>query len=238
MGFSITDNTADAWNGEGFFKDEGKIQDIRNVAAIFPYASHLVVNADSKIDNIEDLRGKKVSPGAKGLSSDLEFQRLLNLYGMSYDDLKVQFLSFDDAAQQFTDGHLDCLAFMVTPPPFAPIINVASQRNIKLLSIPEDKIAELDKFQGIDSYTIPANIYQGVDYPVKGITARGHIFVREDMPEDIVYNITKTIAENFDRYGDVISNMKYLTQEELAADVGIPFHPGALKYYKEKGWVK
>lgn len=238
VGFSLTDTTADAWNGEGFFKETGKIQDIREVAALYPHASCIVVGTDSGIDSIADLKGKKVSPGAKGLSSDLELQRLLKLYGMSYNDMQVQFLSFNDAAQQFIDGHLDCLAFVTVPQPFAPIINVASQREIKILSIPDEKIAEMEKFQGVKGYTLPPNTYPGIDYPVKGITVRSHIFVREDMPEEVVYKIVKTIVDNFDRYGDVLSSMKFVVREELAADVGIPFHPGALKYYKEKGWLK
>lgn len=238
VGFSLADTTADAWQGTGYFKDKGQIRDIREVAALYPQTTHLLVPADSPIKTIEDLKGKKVSPGAKGLSSDLEFQRLLKLYGMSYDDLKVEFLSFDDAAQQMLDGHLDALAFITVPPPFAPVINISAQKPIRLISIPDDKIAEMAKFQGVQAYTMPPGTYKGIDYPVKGIATRSHIIVREDMPEDVVYAMVKTIAENFGRYGDVLASMKYVKAEEMATDVGIPLHPGALKYYKERGWVK
>lgn len=238
IAFSLSDTTADAWKGEGFFREKGKIRNIREVAALYPHASCIVVGADSKINKIEDLKGKKITPGAKGLSNDLEFQRLLKLYGMSYSDMQVQFLSFDDAAQQFIDGHLDCLAFITVPQPYAPVLNVASQRKIKLLSIPDDKVSEMEKFQGVKGYTLPPGTYPNIDYPVRGITVRSHIIVRDDFPDQAAYNIVKAIAENFDRYGNVLSSMKFVRQEDLAADVGIPFHPGALKYYREKGWLK
>ena len=238
VGFSLTDTTADAWEGEGFFKPTGPVKNIRALAALYPQASHLVVWADSDIKKIEDLRGKRITPAAKGLSSDLETQRLLKTYGMTYNDVKVQFLNFEDSATQFIDGHLDALTYLTVPFPFAPVINVGSQRPIRLLSIPDDKIAQLTKFRGIEAYTLPAGLYKGVDYPVKGIAVRAHLVVRDDMPEEVAYALVKTIAENFPRYPTVLKSMAYASLEDLGRDVGIPLHPGALKYYKERGLVK
>ncbi|PKN63241.1 MAG: hypothetical protein CVU57_20255 [Deltaproteobacteria bacterium HGW-Deltaproteobacteria-15] len=237
IGFSLTDATADAWEGKGFFK-AGPIKNIRSLAAFYPQATQIVVWAKSPIKSIEDLKGKRVSPGAKGLSNDLEAQRLLKLYGMSYDDMKVQFLSFEDAANQFIDGHLDALLFITLPFPFAAVINVSSQGEIRLLSIPDDKIAELAKFRGVEPFTLPPNLYKGVDYPVKGIAVRAHLVVGEKMPDDVAYAIVKTIATNYSRYPVALKSMTYAKIEDMAKDVGIPLHPGAAKYYKEKGWIK
>ena len=238
IAFSIADTTAAAWNGEGYFKQSGKIDDIREVAALYPQSSHIVVWADSNINSIADLKGKRVSPGAKGLSSDVEFQRLLKAYGMSLSDVKISYLSFDDASQQMIDGHLEALVFATVPPPYAPVVSVGSQKQIKLLEIPDDKIAEMTKYQGVQAYELPAGTYKGIDKPVKGIMSRSHIIVRKDMPDDVVYNIVKSLAENFPRYKEVLASMKYTNAEDMATDVGIPMHPGALKYYKEKGWIK
>ncbi len=237
IGFSLTDATADAWEGKGFFK-AGPIKNIRALAAFYPQATQIVVWEKSPIRNIEQLKGKRVSPGAKGLSNDLEAQRLLALYGMSYNDMKVQFLSFEDAATQFIDGHLDSLLFITLPFPFAAVINVASQGQIRLLSIPDDKIAQLTKFRGVEAYTLPSGLYKGVDYPVKGIAVRAHLVVREDMPDEVAYSVVKTIAENFNRYPVALKSMTYAKLEDMAKDVGIPLHPGAAKYYKERGWIK
>lgn len=238
LGLSVSDVTADAWNGEGYFKDIGKLQDLREIAAFYPNVSHIVVWANSNIRTIEDLRGKRVSPAMKAAGGDVEFQRLLKLYNMSYKDMNVQFLSFDDAAQQFIDGHLDALPFMNVYYPFPSILNVASKGQIRLIHIPDDKVQGLSKFQGVRPITLPPNVYPGVNYEVKGTAVDVHIVARKDLPDDIAYKVTKTITENLERYGTVISPMKRVKPQDLALDVGIPFHPGALKYYQEKGMVK
>lgn len=238
IAFSQSDATADAWEGEGYFKPYGKIQDTRNLMSLYPQATHIIVAANADINKIEDLKGKRISPGAKGLSNDVESQRLFSLYGLSYKDFKVSFLSFEDAALQFTDGHLDALMFLTIPFPFAPVINVSSKRQVKLLSIPDDKVAALSKFRGIEPYTLPAGLYSGINYPVKGIAVRSHIFVRNDFPDDTAYAIVKSIMTNFKRYPTVYKAMDLVKENEVARDVGIPFHPGAVKYLKEKGLVK
>jgi TRAP transporter TAXI family solute receptor len=236
VAFCLTDTIADALRGEGFFKEHGKLQDLRAVVAIYPHATHLVVRADSGINKIEDLRGKRITPDGRGLSCDLQTQRLLGFHNMSYDDVKVQFLSFNDAAGNFIDRHLDALMFITVPFPFAPVINVATQMNIKLMSLSDDDIAKLVKYPGVARYTLPAGLYKGVDYPVNGICVYSFIMVRKDMPEDIVYAMAKTIADNLDSYGNVLVSMKYVTPKGLCADVGIPYHPGAEKYFRQRGW--
>lgn len=238
IAFSLSDTTADAWEGKGFFAGSGQIQDLRNIATLYKQGMQWVVPANSAIKGIEDLKGKRVSPGSKGLSADLEAQRILKLYNMSYEDMKVQFLDFNDAAQQFIDGHLDALLFTTMPYPFAPIVNVASQKPIRLLSLPEDKVKEMTKYRGVEPFTLPAGIYKGVDYPVTGIAVRVHLVVDQKMPEEVVYKIVKAIAENLPRYGSVLPNMKTVSSQDMVSDVGIPFHPGALKFYREQGWVK
>jgi uncharacterized protein len=238
IGFSLTDSTADAWEGEGYFKPTGQIRSIRNLMALYPQATHLLVRADSDIKKIEDFRGKRVSPAARGLSNDIEAQRLLKLYGMSYNDVKVQFLSFEDSAVQFIDGHLDALLFLTVPFPFAPVINVNSHRQARLMSIPDDKVAQLTKFRGVEAYTLPTGMYKGIDYPVKGIAVRAHLVVGDNMPDELAYAIVKAIAESFPRYPSVLKSMEYARVEDMARDVGIPMHPGAQKYYKERGLLK
>jgi len=238
IGFSLTDSTAEAWEGEGYFKPTGQIRTIKSLMALYPQATHLLVRADSDIKKIEDLRGKRVSPAARGLSNDIEAQRLLKLYGMSYSDVKVQFLSFEDSAVQFIDGHLDALLFLTVPFPFAPVINVNSHRQVKLMSIPDDNVAQLTKFRGVEAYTLPTGLYKGIDYPVKGIAVRAHLVVGDNMPDELAYAIVKSIAEAFPRYPSVLKSMEYARLQDMGRDVGIPLHPGALKYYKERGLIK
>lgn len=238
IGFTLSDTLADAWEGLGYFSQFGALQDIRALTVLYPQATQIVVWADSKITNIEQMKGLRVSPGAKGLSCDLELQRLLKLYGLSYKDVQIQFLSFEDAANSMIDGHVDVFSCTTCPFPFGPVINVNSQRQVRLLSIPDDKVAELSKFRGVEAYTLPAGLYKGVNYPVKGIAVRALIIVRKDMPEEIAYSIVKTIGENFKRYPTVLKAMEYAKFEDIAKDIGFPFHSGALKYYRERGLAK
>ncbi len=235
VGFSITDTTADAWEGLGYFKQP--VRNIRNLATLYPMAMQIVVRQDSGINSPEQLKGKKISPSAKGNSSDIEAQRLLKLYGLTTNDVKFQYASFEDAAQLMIDNHVDALVF-TTAFPAPSIVNVASQQKIKLLALPEDKAKALAQFKGVEVYTFPKGLYKNVDNPVRTVAARTHIVVRDDMPDDVAYKITKAIGENFKRYPGVLKSMEFTRQEDMAKDSGIPFHPGALKYYKERGWVK
>jgi TRAP transporter TAXI family solute receptor len=236
VGFSISDTTAEAWDGVGYFKAKA-LKNIRNLATLYPMAMQLAVRVDSGINSPADLKGRRVSPSAKGNSSDVEAQRLISLYGLSYKDMKVQFCSFEDAAQLMIDGHLDAMLF-TTAFPAPSILNVSSQQKLKLLSLPDDKVKGLTKFRGVEAYTFPGGLYRGVDAPVKTIASRTHIVVREDMPDEVAYRIVKVIAENFKRYPGILKSMQYTTAQDMAKDAGIPFHPGAAKYYKERGWLK
>lgn len=239
IGISLSDITAMALKGEGNFEKTGPIDDLRSVASLYPHFSQIIVWADSGIDGVEGLKGKRVSPAARGLSSETEAKRVVATYGMDWaKDLKAEYLSFNDAVQGMTDGRLDALMF-ASPFPFAPVITLASKKPIKLLSLRQDVIdAMTTDYQGYEAMDLPAGVYPGQDAPVKGIATRAHIIVRQDMPDDVVYAITKSIYENFDRYGTVISVMKQTTKADLARESLIPYHPGALKFYKEVGLVK
>jgi TRAP transporter TAXI family solute receptor len=235
IAFSITDTTAEGWEGQGYFKSP--VKNIRNLAALYPMAMQIAVREDSGIKSVEQLKGKRISPAAKGTSSDIEAQRLFAAYGVPLNDVRFQYTSFEDAANMMIDGQIDAMIF-TTAFPAPSIINVSSQRPIKLLSLSEDKVKELTKFKGLEPYTMPTGLYKGVDHAVKTVAARTHLIVRDDMADDVAYRIVKTIAENFKKYPGILKSMEYAKLEDMGKDVGIPLHPGARKYYKERGWIK
>ena len=86
---------------------------------------------------------------------------------------------------------------MTVPFPFAPVINVSSHLRIRLISIPDDKVAQLTKFRGVEAYTLPTGMYKGIDYPVKGIAVRAHLVVGDDMPDELAYAIVKASPRTF-----------------------------------------
>jgi len=238
VAFSLSATLGDAWEGRGVFKEKGELRNFRVLAVLFPEPTQIAVYEDSGIDSVEDLKGKRITPGPKGSAVEQDSVKVLNAYGMSYEDMKVEFLSFADAAQQMIDGHLDSIFYgaMICPAP--PIVNVSSQKKIKLLSLSDEVIDSLVKnYKGMRPYTIPPGTYEGIDYPVKGICTTVVVIASEDMPDDVAYSIVKTIADNYDRYATITKAMMLSKKEDMSIDTGMPFHPGALKYYKEQGMV-
>ncbi len=239
IAFTFSDTMGDAWEGKEDFKDSGRIQNIRILASLFPEPTQFVVYADSGITSVPQLRGKKITPGPRGSAIEIVTRRILEAYGITTKDVQWRPLGFADAAEQMLDRHIDaiCYGAMVYPAP--PIVNVSSQRQIRLLPISEEVIEKMVKnYKGTDPFTLAAGSYKGVDYQVRGISSECILVVREDVPEDTAYAITKSIAENFDRYVQVVKAMAMGKANKMGKEVGFPYHPGALKYYKEKGWVK
>lgn len=239
IAYSFSDTMGDAWEGKEDFKDVGKVQKVRILASLFPEPTQFAVYADSGITSIPQLKGKKVTPGPRGSAIEIVTRRILEAYGMSTKDVQWQPLGFADAAEQMLDRHIDAILYGAMVYPAPPLVNVSSQRQIRLLSLSDDVVNKMVKtYKGIEPFTLSAGSYKGVDYPVKGVASNVILVVREDMPDDVAYGITKSIAENFDRYIMVTKAMSMGKVNDMGKDVGFPYHQGALKYYKEKGWAK
>ncbi len=239
IAFSFSDTMGDAWEGKEDFKDVGKVQNARILASLFPEPTQFAVYADSGITSVPQLKGKKITPGPRGSAIEIVTRRILDAYGMTTKDVQWQPLGFADGAEQMLDRHIDAILYGAMVYPAPPLVNVSSQRQIRLLSLSDEVINKLVKtYKGIEPFTLPPGSYKGVDYPVKGVASNVILIVREDMPESVAYSITKTIAENFARYVSVTKAMDIGKPNEMGKDVGFPYHPGAIKYYKEKGWVK
>lgn len=239
IAFSFSDTMGDAWEGKEDFKDVGKVQNARILASLFPEPTQFAVYADSGITSVPQLKGKKITPGPRGSAIEIVTRRILEAYGMTTKDVQWQPLGFADGAEQMLDRHIDAILYGAMVYPAPPLVNVSSQRQIRLLSLSDEVINKLVKtYKGIETFTLPPGSYKGVDYPVKGVASNVILIVREDMPDNVAYSITKTIAENFSRYVSVTKAMDMGKQNEMGKDVGFPYHPGAVKYYKEKGWVK
>lgn len=239
IAFSFSDTMGDAWEGKEDFKDVGKIQKVRILASLFPEPTQFVVYADSGITSIPQLKGKKVTPGPRGSAIEIVTRRILEFYGITTKDVQWRPLGFADAAEQMLDRHIDAILYGAMVYPAPPIVNVSSQRQIRLLPLSDEVIDKMVKsYKGIEPFTLATGSYKGVDYPVKGIVSNVIIVVREDMPEEVAYATVKKIAENFDRYIGVTKAMAMGKVSEMGKDVGFPYHPGAIKYYKEKGWMK
>ncbi len=237
IGFGNSVSTADAIAGREPFKTPAK--NIRQLATLYLQYFQVVVLEDSGIKGVPDLKGKSIAVQPRGNTGEQMTRELLQVYGLSYKDMaKVSHVSYNDAVALMKDGHAQAFT-LITTVPAAAILDLASARKIRMLSVPEDKYKELLKINsGYARREIPKGTYPGVDYDVEAFGTYTHLMVRGDLPDDLVYAITKALAKNVDALGAVVKDVKGLTVKEMALDVGVPYHPGALKFYKEAGALK
>ncbi|RJX36432.1 MAG: TAXI family TRAP transporter solute-binding subunit [Desulfarculus sp.] len=239
VAFSFSSTAGEAWDGKLFFKKTGKLRKIRELAVLFPEPTQIMVRKDAGIDQISQLKGKRLTPGPKGSAISVVSGHVLAAYGLSFKDFDIRFLSFSEAGKQFIDGHIDCVFYGAMAFPAPPMVNAASQRKIKLLPLTPAVIAKLVKeVKGLEPYTLPKGSYPGVDYAVPGVIANVVAIASQDMPDAVAYAIVKSIDQNFERYGKMVKAMQLGKRQDMAKNIGIPMHPGAVKYYKEKGWLK
>ena len=237
IGFSNSSSGVDGVYGRPPFKK--KMPNMRQLANLYPQYFQMIVLEGSGIKSVADLKGKRIAPGPKGHTGEFAAQQVLQVYGLSYKDMsRVNHVGYNDTVALMKDGHCDAW-LLTTTIPGAAIMDLASARKIRLLPLPEDKIQAMQKLNaGYIRKTVPKGIYTGVDYDVPGVGWFTHLIVSAKLPDDLVYKITKTLVKNVERFGQVVRDMKGTTAKDLAMDIGVPFHPGALKYYKEIGAVK
>lgn len=237
IGFGNSSSSVDGVHGREPFKAPTK--NVMQLANLYPQYFQMVVLEDSGIKSPADLKGKGICPGPKGHTGELLAQQVLQLHGLSYKDMsKVNHVSYSDAVSLMKDGHAQGY-LLGTTIPASSILDLATTKKIRLLSLPEDKIGELQKMNG--GYlrrVIPSGTYPGVNYDTITVGYFTHLVISAKLPETLVYQITKVLSENVERLADVVKDMKGVTVKDLALDIGVPFHPGALKYYKEKGAAK
>jgi len=225
-----------AYHAKEAFKEP--LKKLAAIAVLYPEVIQIVVRGDGKINSFTDLKGAKVGVGAPGSGTEANFRQLLDIYGMKKEDVRPQYLSFSESAEQFKDKHID--AFIVTAGvPNAAIMDVAVMQSIRILSIPEKKVSQLiKKYSFLSPVVIPANTYKNQSSEVKTVAVAAVLIASSDLKEDVVYNLTKTLFENQAELASAHAKGKDLNLKTAVKGVSIPFHPGAVKYYKEKRVMK
>ncbi len=232
IGFSNSSSAVDGLFGRPPFKK--KMETVKQLANLYAQYFQMVVVDSSPIKSPADFKGKIIATTPKGHTGTILTEQVLEVYGLSFKDLsKIHFVGYSDAVALMKDGHADIYSPGTTIPA-SSIIDLAADRKIRLIPLPDDKIKALQKINaGYLKRVTPKGTYPGVDYDVPGVGYFAHLVVSSKLPDDLVYKITKTLATNLPRFADVVKDMKGVTPKDLALDIGIPFHPGALKYYKE-----
>ncbi|MEO4000968.1 TAXI family TRAP transporter solute-binding subunit [Mesorhizobium sp. CAU 1732] len=235
IAIGLGDSVYQGYTGTGQF--EGRQADsMRVLASVYPNAVQIVVPADSNIQSLEDLRGKRVSVGAPGSGTELNSRALLEAVGMTYDDLaSAQRLNFNETADALRDNDIDAGIWSVGPPT-SSIMNLAATRNIRLIPVTEEQVAAAREIEPIFApYTLPAGIYDGVAEDTGTVGIPNVWFVSDEMDEELAYAITEMIYE---RHADLVAihpAANDTTVEFTMASSPVPLHPGAIRYYEEIG---
>lgn len=226
-----------AYHGEAAFSS-GAIKSFGVIASLYPEVIQVVVGADSNIKSVADLKGKKVSVGAPGSGTEVNAKQVLEAFGLDYKDFQPQFLSFAESADQFKDGHID--GFFVTARiPNSAISDVSVKHKIRILNIPDDVYAKIKaKYPFMSQVTIPDDTYLNQEGAAKTVAVRALLIARSDLDAGLVYNLTKTLFENAKAMGAGLDVAKQIKLDTALAGVTTPLHPGAEKYFKEKGILK
>jgi TRAP transporter TAXI family solute receptor len=237
VAFAMTDASQDAYRGEDKFK--GNKVPLRTLMILYPNRMHVVSVEGRGIAKMADLKGKRVSTGSPGSATEIMAFRLMEAAGLDKDhDLKRERLGVAESVNAIKDGKIDAF-FWVGGLPTASVTDLANTpgNKIKLIDHAE-LVAALNKKYG-NLYVedvIPKDVYRGMDTDNKQATVMNILVVHENMDNKTAYNIVKTI---FDRRDDLIAvhkeaaNIRIENQKSSATP--IPFHPGAAKYFAEKG---
>lgn len=222
-----------AYNGEVEFK-EAKMDGVRALFAHYPTAAQ-IVTTNPNINSIADLKGKKVGVGAPGSGNEITARTLLELNGITYDDIDEQFLSFPEMINAIKDNQLD-VAIGTMPIPTGIITDLTLQHQVKLIRVSEEEQKKFfEKNPFFITITVPSGTYKGIDQDVDTVAFRGIVYGTTRLSEDKAYEITKAIWENRNEWKDVHAVAKDITLDIALEGVPTPLHPGAVKYYKEKG---
>jgi len=235
IAFANSATTVDGLEGRAPYPK--KATRVCQLANLYPQYFQVVALKDARIKSFADLKGKSLITQPKGNTAEILTSDVLKLNGMTYQSLgKAQFqAAYTDAVSMMKDGHADVFTLGTTAPASA-VMDLASARDIELVPVDDKTMDALRKENpGYQKLIIKAGTYpkQDKDVPVIGYST--HIVVACDLPEDTVYKMTKATAAHVSDMANVVKSINGLTPKEMAADIGVPFHKGALKYYKEVG---
>jgi uncharacterized protein len=239
LALSMPDAAYYAYEGKEAF--EGKPQkSIRGLFSTYPIDIQIYVPANSPIKTIADIKKKnyKVAVGAPGSGTEAMARYVLKVYGITYDDIDEQFLSATETTAAMKDGNIDVgIVTLGTPAP--TLMDLATQRDIRFLDIEPEVAKKINKeFPAYFERVIPANTYKNMKKEHHTLAWMGLFIVNENMSEDLAYNILKAVFDHKDELNKVHAKFKLITLDSATKGMSVPLHPGAVKFFKEKGVLK
>ncbi len=234
VGFGNSITSVDGINGAPPYPQ--KVTKVCQVANLYPQYFQIVALASAGINGLGDMKGKSLAVQPKGNTAELISQHMLRIAGLNTQTTKVSFVnSYTDAASMLKDGHAQVFTLGTTIPA-SSVMDVAAGRDIKMIPVTAGEVAAMKKINpGYTKGVIKAGTYPKQDKDVDAIVYSAHLVAACSLPEQQVYTMVKTIVANMQDLVSINKAMEGLTPKMMAEDVGVPFHPGAVKFYKEVG---
>ncbi len=240
IGFSTIDSALDGVQGRGAYKDTGP-QKIAAIAVLYDSFVHVVARADSSISTVKSLKGKRISVGSAGSSTEAIADRILTAAGLNpAKDVTRENLSVAESVAALKDGKIDAL-FWIGGLPTSAITDLVTTGNTKPVFVPTGGLLPaLNKsYPGLYRlFTMPKSVYAGTPADVPGVGVSNLLFVSADMQAETVGKILKGIFDNLGEVQKIHPDAKILSLAGASARTAIAFHPAATEFYKARGAIK
>lgn len=237
IAFSLADSVSDAWKGvadAGFAKPLDKL---RAVASIYPNYIQIVARADAGVNSLADLKGKRISVGAPRSGTELNARAILRAAGLAYSDFsKVEYLPFGESVELMKNRQID-VTLQSAGLGVAALRDLSTAVKVNFIPVPAEVVAKV----GDPAYraaTLPANTYDGQTTDIPTVSINNLLITHAEVSEDIVYQMTRGVFDNLERLGNSHSAARQIRLETAAQDLPVPLHPGAERYYREKGLIQ
>ena len=236
LALTLGDSLKFAWEGNADLGFAAKLDKLRGVAAVYPNVIQIVASQSSGIKTFTDLKGKSLSVGAAKSGTEVNARAIFGVMGMSYADLgKTEYLPFGESVELIKNRQLDA-TLQSAGLGVASIRDLATSIPVNIVSVPPGAVAKLGP--PYVSATIPAGTYNGQTSDVPTMAIVNFLVTHDGVPEETVYQMTKQLFENLDQMVAAHKAASAIKLEQATAGMPVPLHPGAARYYKEKGLIK
>lgn len=236
IAFTLGDSLKLAWEGNADAGFPAKLDKLRGIAAIYPNYIQIVASKDSGIEKLEDLKGKSLSVGAPKSGTELNARAILAAAGLSYDDLgRVEYLPFAESVELIKNRQLDA-TLQSAGLGVASIRDLATSVPINVVAVPAETVAKI----GLPylAVTIPAGTYEGQSADVATAAVGNFLVTHDGVSDETAYQMTKLLFENLDKLAAAHAAAKAIDPAKALDGMPVTLHPGAERYYKEKGLLK
>ena len=219
--------------GTDLFEAEGKYDSFSAVCGMYDETVQLITT-NANIKSVEDLKGKTVCVGDAGSGTEFNAKQVLDVYGLSFDDIKVVNASFGDSTDSLKDGKIDA-AFIVAGAPTTAVVDLSTSADVYIIDIDDEHSSKLmEDYPFYTKTTIPAGTYDGQEEDAQTVSVRATLIASNELSEDVVYELVKAMFDNKDALIAGHEKFNNLKLEEATAGISVPFHAGAVKYFQEQ----